>query len=107
LFVPPALLEGKDDALMDGAAFQLAVGLGGLLHGHGCVWARSRRGDERLAEYGHAPRAGCPDVSSVAEELVSLELPGAWAGDDLLVSADGAGEQEAGATMSGHVDGVT
>ena len=31
------LLEGEDDALVDGAAFQLAVGLGGLLHGHGCV----------------------------------------------------------------------
>src|SRR5258708_25894875 len=33
----PALLEGEDDALVDGAAFQLAVGLGGLLHGHGLV----------------------------------------------------------------------
>src|SRR5580704_1508982 len=34
---PPSLLEGEDDALVDGAAFQLAVGLGGLLHGHGLV----------------------------------------------------------------------
>ena len=37
--VPAALLEGEDDALVDGAAFQLAVGLGGLLHGHGLVRA--------------------------------------------------------------------
>src|SRR5258708_15959057 len=33
------LPEGKDDALVDGAAFQLSVGLGGLLHGHG--WMRA------------------------------------------------------------------
>ena len=32
-----ALLEGEDDALVDLAALQLAVGLGGLLHGHGLV----------------------------------------------------------------------
>jgi hypothetical protein len=38
---PPALVEGEDDALVDGAAFQLAVGLGGLLHGHGCVRAQA------------------------------------------------------------------
>src|SRR5258708_1317098 len=37
--VPPALAEGEDDALVDAAAFQLAVGLGGLLHRHGCVRA--------------------------------------------------------------------
>jgi hypothetical protein len=36
------LLEGEDDALVDGAAFQLAVGKGGLLHGHGCVRASTR-----------------------------------------------------------------
>ena len=32
-----ALLDGEDDALVNGPAFQLAVGLGGLLHGHGVV----------------------------------------------------------------------
>jgi|GEM_PF-4721061 len=36
-----ALLEGEDDALVDGTAFQLAVGLGGLLHGHGVVRAQA------------------------------------------------------------------
>jgi hypothetical protein len=41
LFVPPALIEGEDDALVDGAAFQLVVGLGGLLHGHGLVRAQA------------------------------------------------------------------
>ena len=35
------LLEGEDDALVDGAAFQLAVGKGGLLHGHGFVRAQA------------------------------------------------------------------
>src|SRR5260370_960882 len=35
--LPPALQEGEDDALVDGAAFQLAGGLRGLLHGHGCL----------------------------------------------------------------------
>src|SRR6476646_1609761 len=30
-----ALVEGEDDALVDVAAFQLPVGLGGLLHGYG------------------------------------------------------------------------
>src|SRR5712692_1102030 len=39
--LPPALLEGEDDALVDVAAFQLAVGLGGLLHGHGFVRAQA------------------------------------------------------------------
>src|SRR5258707_11830962 len=39
--LPPALLEGEDDALVDVAAFQLAVGLGGLLHGHGLVRAQA------------------------------------------------------------------
>jgi hypothetical protein len=39
--VPPALLEGEDDAFVDDAAFQLAVGLGGLLHGHGFVRAQA------------------------------------------------------------------
>ena len=39
--VPPALGQGEDDALVDGAAFQLAVGLGGLLHRHGCVRAQA------------------------------------------------------------------
>jgi hypothetical protein len=39
---PPALLEGKDDALVDAAAFQLAVGLGGLLHGHRFVRAQAK-----------------------------------------------------------------
>src|SRR3989442_591724 len=39
--LPPALLEGEDDALVDGAAFQLAVGLAGLLHGHGFVRAQA------------------------------------------------------------------
>jgi hypothetical protein len=34
LAVPPVLVEGEDDALVNGAAFQLAVSLGGLLHGH-------------------------------------------------------------------------
>ncbi len=29
--LPPALVEGEDDALVDVAAFQLTVGLGGLL----------------------------------------------------------------------------
>ena len=32
---PPVLGQGEDDALVDGAAFQLTVGLGGLLHGPG------------------------------------------------------------------------
>src|SRR6185312_15706882 len=32
--------QGEDDALVDGTAFQLAVGLGGLLHGHGPVGAQ-------------------------------------------------------------------
>jgi hypothetical protein len=31
--------QGEDDALVDGAGFQLAVGLGGLRHGHGLVRA--------------------------------------------------------------------
>jgi hypothetical protein len=39
--LPPALLEGEDDALVDGAAFQLAMGLSGLLHGHGFVRAQA------------------------------------------------------------------
>jgi hypothetical protein len=34
------LFEGEDDALVDLAAFQLAVSLGGLLHGHGLVRAQ-------------------------------------------------------------------
>src|SRR5260370_524105 len=38
---PPALVEGEDDALVHAAAFQLAVGLGGLLHGHGLVRAQA------------------------------------------------------------------
>src|ERR1700747_2959465 len=33
--VPPALGQGEDDALVDDAAFQLAVGLRGLLPRHG------------------------------------------------------------------------
>ena len=36
-----ALGQGEDDALVDGAAFQLAVGLGGLPHGHGLVRAQA------------------------------------------------------------------
>src|SRR5260370_23725128 len=32
--VPPALFEGEDDALVDAAGFQLAVGDGGLPQGH-------------------------------------------------------------------------
>jgi hypothetical protein len=39
--LPPALVEGEDDALVDVAAFQLAVGLGGLLHGLGFVCAQA------------------------------------------------------------------
>jgi len=39
--VPPALAEAEDDALVDVAAFQLAVGLGGLRHGHGFVRAQA------------------------------------------------------------------
>jgi hypothetical protein len=38
--VPPVLGQGEDDAFVDGAAFQLAVGLGGLRHGHGVVGAQ-------------------------------------------------------------------
>ncbi len=38
--VPPVLGQGEDDALVDGTAFQLAVGLGGLLHGHGFMRAQ-------------------------------------------------------------------
>jgi hypothetical protein len=43
-----ALLEGEDDALVDDAAFQLAVGLGGLLHGHGfgCAQAEPAIGQQ-------------------------------------------------------------
>jgi hypothetical protein len=32
----------EDDALLDVAAFQLAAGFGGLLHGHGFVRAQAR-----------------------------------------------------------------
>jgi hypothetical protein len=39
--LPPALVDGEDDALVDVAAFQLAVCLGGLLHGHGFVRAQA------------------------------------------------------------------
>src|SRR5260221_5412086 len=38
----PALLEGEDDALVDGAAFQLSVCLGRLLHGPGLVRSQAR-----------------------------------------------------------------
>jgi hypothetical protein len=53
--VPSALLQGQDDALVDGAAFQLAVGLGGLRHG--MVWCARRRS---------RPSASRPIVSSRA-----------------------------------------
>ncbi len=36
------LLPGEDDALVEVAAFQLAVGIGGLLDRHGYVCARSQ-----------------------------------------------------------------
>jgi DNA-binding SARP family transcriptional activator len=36
-----ALVEGEDDALVDLAGFQLAVGVGGLLHGHRFVHAQA------------------------------------------------------------------
>ena len=36
-----SLLEGEDDPFLDVAAFQLAVRLGGLLHGHGGVRAQA------------------------------------------------------------------
>ena len=39
--LPAVLLEGEDDPLVDVAAFQLAVGLGGLPHGHGFVGAQA------------------------------------------------------------------
>jgi hypothetical protein len=39
--VPPALGQGEDDAVVDGTAFQLTVGVGGLLHRHGCVRAQA------------------------------------------------------------------
>src|SRR5260221_14525154 len=48
--LPPALLEGEDDALVDVAAFQLAVGLGGLLHGHGLVRAPAEPGLGQLGD---------------------------------------------------------
>jgi len=44
------LVEGEDDALVDGAAFQLAVGLGGLLHGHGLVRAQA---EPTVGQQGH------------------------------------------------------
>jgi len=40
--LPPALLEGEDDALVDVCRFPgWRWGLGGLLHGHGCVRAQA------------------------------------------------------------------
>jgi hypothetical protein len=39
--MPPALVEREDDALVDVPAFQLAVRLRGLLHGHGLVRAQA------------------------------------------------------------------
>ena len=69
-FVPLALLEGEDDALMDVAAFQLAVGLGGLLHGHGCVRAQAEpaigeQGDRFIQGTGSTVRRGLGERDAV------------------------------------------
>src|SRR5216683_736742 len=64
--LPPALLEGEDDALVDVAAFQLAVGLGGLLHGHGFVRAQP---EPTIGQQGHCviQRTGSTVVGGLGE----------------------------------------
>ena len=64
----PALLEGEDDALVDGAAFQLAVGKGDLLHGHGCVRAQA---EPAIGQQGDRPSKAPGARSLVGWESVT------------------------------------
>jgi len=91
---PSALVEGEDDALVDGAAFQLAVGVGGLLHGHGLVRAQP---EPAVGQQGHRLIQGTGSTVRRGLRQRDAEVGGGRVrqGDDPLGSAsqgDGAGQ---------------
>ena len=66
-----ALLEGEDQALVDVAAFQPAVGLGGLLHGHGRVRAQA---EPALGQQGHRLVQGAGSAVGEHDETLARDL---------------------------------
>jgi hypothetical protein len=100
--VPAALLEGEDDALVDGAAFQLAVGFGGLLHGHGLMRAQAepaigQQGDRLIQGTGSAVGRG------LGERDVEVSGGRVRQGDDPLGSAT-QGDRVGQDTLAGRVE---
>ena len=87
---------------MDGAAFQLAVGLGGLLHGHGCVRAQAepaigQQGDRLIQG------TGSTVVGGLGERDAEVSGGRVGQGDDPLGSA-GQGDRVGQDTLAGRVE---
>jgi hypothetical protein len=59
--VPLRLFEGEDDALVDVASFELAVGVGSLLHWHGLVRAQA---EPTIGQRGHCVIQGTRSLGS-------------------------------------------
>src|SRR6478672_9521956 len=97
-----ALVEGEDDALVDVAAFQLPVGLGGLLHGYGLARPQAepavgQQGDCLIQSTGGTVGRGLRQRDA--------EVSGGWVGqgDDPLGAAS-QGDRVGQDTVAGRVE---